>query len=78
MVGEIIAEVIVQFLGHLFIEIIFNKIISPILKAIGTSFRWIYFLGKISFKEIYKKDYNTRFGFFITLSIIITMIILFK
>jgi len=59
MIGEFIGEI----LGQVFIEIIFNKIINPSLKIIGSLILWIISLGKTPFKDIMKKDSNTRIGF---------------
>jgi len=58
-----IGEFIVEILGQVFIEIIFNKIINPSLKIIGSLILWIISLGKTPFKDIMKKDSNTRIGF---------------
>jgi hypothetical protein len=72
MLREIIGEVFIQF----FVEIIFNKIISPFLKLTGSLTRWLICLGKTPFKDILKKDYNTRVGLIITLIAVVTLTLL--
>jgi hypothetical protein len=71
MIGELIGEV----LGRFFVEIIFNKIISPFFKITGSLTRWLLCFGKTSFKDILKKDYNTRVGLIVTL--LITFLFMF-
>jgi hypothetical protein len=72
MIGELIGE----FIGQVIIEILFHKIISPLLKFIGSLTRWILCFGQTSFKEIFKKDYNTRVGLIMTLLVGFTLIFL--
>tara|TARA_B100000809_G_C15000088_1_gene481251 strand:+ start:97 stop:321 length:225 start_codon:yes stop_codon:yes gene_type:complete len=69
MIGEFIGEI----LGQVFVEIIFNKIINPFLKIVGSLIRWIIYLGKMPFKDIMTKDSNTRIGF---ITIIVSAFIL--
>ena len=74
MIGEFIR----QILGQVFVKIIFNKIINPFLKILGSLIRWIIYLGKIHFKDIMKKDSNTRIGFItVIVSVFILMLIFF-
>ena len=67
MVGEIIVEAVVYILGHLIVEIIFNKIIKPFFKFIGSLSRFLGSFGKVSFKTIYQKDGNTGLGVLVSL-----------
>lgn len=69
-----IVDFIGEILGQIFIEIIFNKIIRPLLKIIGSLVRWTFCFGKTPFNDILKKDYNTRIGLIITLLIVFVLI----
>jgi hypothetical protein len=74
MIGEFIGEI----LGQVFVEISFNKIINPYLKISGSLIRWIIYFGKIPFKDIMKKDSNTRIGFItVIVSVFILMLTFF-
>ena len=57
-------------------EILF-ELLSPIFKTIGVTTRWVCCLGKTSFKEIVKKDNNTRVGFIMSLLLIFILMFVF-
>lgn len=64
-----VAEIVLEFVG----DVLIDYILKPIFKNIGTSVRWLFYLGNKSYKEIYLKKHNTLYGFMI----IITSILLF-
>ncbi len=50
------------------------EILPGIFKLIGASLKWCFYLGKKSYKDILKEEWNTRLGFFL---IVIILVIIF-
>jgi hypothetical protein len=51
-------EAIAEFFFEVFIEVIFYKS----FRFIGACVKWLFFLGKKSFKTILKESWNGRLG----------------
>jgi hypothetical protein len=68
--GEII-NVILEFVG----DVLFEHIMLPILKGIGTTTRWVLCLGQTPFKELYKQDNNALLGILVLVIVIISYIL---
>ena len=68
--GEIIGFIL-EIVG----DVLFEHIMLPILKAIGTSARWVLCLGQTPFKELYKQDHNALIGIFVIIITIISYIL---
>ncbi|EDP72314.1 hypothetical protein FBALC1_14472 [Flavobacteriales bacterium ALC-1] len=63
--GEVILEIIAES---------FYEIIPNIIKLLGASIRYCFFLGKKNFKIVFKEEWNKRVGF-LTIVIVIGLII---
>jgi hypothetical protein len=57
-----------------FFEQFVREIIPTFLKVIGAGIKWILYLGKISYSNIFKEEWNTRIGLGIIIIVISTII----
>lgn len=71
-------EVIGTFISDLLIGIILEKILLPIMRIIGASFRFIFRRKGITFEELYKKPHNGLLGLVILSLVIILIVLLIK
>lgn len=63
-------EFIFEFLGTLFSE----TILPSILKYLGASTKWVFYLGRKKFALILKEQWNKRIGFFVLILLLYLLI----
>lgn len=63
-------------IGEFIVEVIFTGIIESFPKFIGTSVRWCFYLGRKSYRTVFKEDWNKRVGFAVIGIIILLLITL--
>ncbi len=61
-----------SFLEEILVGLL-QESIFPIIKAMGASIRWLFYLGKQPINKILKQEWNTRIGLAVVLLMVVVI-----